>query len=376
MFYIALIFYIIGGLWLQVRIVHRYIWKEFLQQFLICFLGFTALGIGKLFFENNDLFIGYRMPVNLIWTLLLDKIPALWMDVLPAAALFGVILGLGRLLREREFDVIRVCGCSLIQITLPISLGITVICMGAFWWNDLVVSSANHRFETEVRRLSNQENLPLLKENVVFKGPQNRFIYLNKVQNKLKRITGIMVVELGGSGKWPRLISAEYGQVKKGVWKLYNGVIHDLDEHGTVKTELKFPEMDLLMTIDYSVMMGDKSPYEMRAGELLQKIKVNQQYGANSFAYQVYYQQKFADPLIALVLVFLAIPLTMLTGRNSSWLGLVWCFLVIMGYYTLQVVGRTMGCNGVIPPFAAAWVPHILFFSLGMFLLVATEQRR
>jgi lipopolysaccharide export system permease protein len=359
-----------------VRIIHRYIWKEFLQQFLICFLGFTALGISKIFFENNDLFIGYRMPLSLIWTLLLDKIPSLWMDVLPAATLFGVILALGRLLREKEFDVIRLNGVGLIKTTAPIIIGVAIICFGAYWWNDLVVSSANHRFEMEIRRLSNQENLPLLKENVVFRGPQNRFIYLNKVDNRAKKINGILVMELGGSGKWPRLISAEYGKVIKGVWVLYNGVIHDLDENGVVKTELKFPKMELLMTIDYTVMMGGKSPYEMRAGELLQQIKINKQYGSYNAAYLVYYHQKFADSLIALILIILAIPLTVLTGRNSSWLGLVWCFLIIMGYYVLQVVGRTMGCNGVISPFAAAWFPHLLFFSVGLFLLVSIEQRR
>lgn len=355
------------------RIIHRYIWQEFIEQFLLCFLGFTALGVGKIVFENNDLFISYRMPLSLIGMLLLDKIPALWMDVIPAAALFGVILALGRLLREREFDVMRVSGCSLIQITLPICIGVAVICFGAFWWNDLVVSSANHRFEEEIKRLSNQENLPLLKENVVFKGPQNRFIYLNRVDNRQKKITGIMVLELGAAGKWPRLITAEYGRIRNGVWILHNGIIHDLDENGVVTTELKFPKMELLMSLDYRMMMGDKSAYEMRAKELLEKIK---QYGSYNYVYRVYYHQKFADPLISLVLVFLAIPLTMFTGRNSGWMGLVWCFLIIMAYYTLQVIGRTMGCNGVIPPLAAAWIPHILIFSVGLLLFVANEKRR
>ena len=356
------------------RIIHRYIWKEFVQWFLICFLGFTALGIGKIVFENNDLFIAYRMPLSLVGSLLLDKVPSLWMDVIPAAALFGVILSLGRLLREREFDVIRVNGCSLVKATLPICIGVGIICFGAYWWNDLVVSSANHRFEMEVKRLSNQENLPLLKEQVVFRGPQNRFIYLNKVDSRQKKITGIMVMEQ--NGQWPRLITAASGKIKNGVWTLYDGIVHELDENGLITAELKFPKMELRMIIDFSVMNGEKSPYEMRAGELLQKIKINQQYGAYNPIYSVYYQQKFADPLISLVLVFLAIPLTMFTGRNSSWLGLVWCFLIIMGYYTLQVIGRTMGCNGVISAFVAAWVPHILIFFVGLVLLVANEQRR
>src|SRR5690606_11437859 len=93
-----------------VRLINRYIWNEFVQQFFICGLGFTALGVGKIFFDYNDLFIGYRVTPRLLGILLLNQIPALLMDVIPAAALFGVILFLGRMLRERELDVLRTSG--------------------------------------------------------------------------------------------------------------------------------------------------------------------------------------------------------------------------------------------------------------------------
>jgi len=91
--------------------------------------------------------------------------------------------------------------------------------------------------------------------------------------------------------------------------------------------------------------------------------------------YAVYFHQKFADPVISLVLAFVAVPLTIWTGRNSRWLGLVYCFLIIMAYYTMQVVGRTMGANGVLIPWLAAWAPHLVFLALGVFLMIGVEHR-
>lgn len=356
-------------------ILKRYVWNEFIQQFFVCALGFTALGIGKIFFDYNDLFIGYRVTPKLLCILLLNQIPALLMDIIPAAALFGVILFLGRMLREHELDVIRTNGVSLLKIMSPVLIGVFIICVMAFFWNDYVVPSANHRFEVELRRMSVKQDFPLFRENVVFKAPQNRFIYLRKVERKTGIIGGILIIETGSGEKWPRIITAEQGQIKKGIWELSQGVVHEFDKGGAIKSELKFNKMDLVMNKDYHGFISEeKGPNEMRTTELLEMIDLYSRSGLNMPAFQVFYQSKFSDPIISLTLVFLAAPLTLMTGRNSRWLGLVLCFLIIMGYYALQVIGRTMGVNSLIAPWAAAWVPNLFFLAIGIFLLLTSEQ--
>lgn len=358
-------------------IIDRYIWKEFQQQFLICGLGFTVLGIGKIFFDYNDLFISYRITSGLLAKLLLYQIPLLWMDVLPAAALFGVILAIGRVLRENELDVIQFCGASVFRIMSPIFVGLFLICLAAFGWNDLVVPSANHRFQDELRRLSMQENMPLLKEKVVFKGPQNRFIYLNRVERNKKRISGVTIFEGNGAGGWPRIITAEYGNLRNGLWELHNGIIHEMDKKGAITSEISYRNLEINMTTDFNVLIGtEKSPNEMRARELQHLIGVYKKSGLHVPIYTVLYYQKFADPMISVVLVFLATPLTVLTGRHSRWIGMVYCFIIIMGYYTMQVIGRTAGSNGLISPWTAAWVPHIVFLVIGFILIYILEKRR
>lgn len=358
------------------RIIHRYIWQEFILQFFICSFGFMVLGIGKIIFDYNDMFIGYRMTAQLMGYLVLNQLPVLWMDVLPAACLFGIILSLGRLLREREFEVFRICGASLMRTVGSIFVGVTVFCVGAFFWNDRVVPAANHRFQKEVQRLQMQDNLPLLKENVVIKAPENRFIFLKHVYHKEGTIGGVLIIEAGQSGQWPRIITAESGTLKKGIWILRNGVIHETDDTGAIISEVRYDEMELKMVKNFIEILGeDKSPSAMTSRELWKHYEMSVQSGLNSSVYAVYYHQKFADPLISLVLAFVAVPLTICTGRNSRWLGLVYCFLIIMAYYTMQVVGRTMGANGVLIPWLAAWIPHLVFLVLGVLLMIGIEHR-
>lgn len=359
------------------KILHRYIWREFFVQFLICMLGFTVLGIGKIVFDYNDIFIGYRITLGFMWFLILNQIPYLWMDVLPAACLFGVILSFGRLLREREFEVIRLCGMSLFQIMLPLFIGVSLLCFAAFCWNDTVVPTANHRFNVELQRLSMKEDLPLLKENVVLKAAQNKFIYLKQVHHKEGTIKGVLIIETDTQEGWPRIITAENGRIKKGIWELNKGFVHEFDKEGALVSELWYDKMDIKIVNDITALIGEeKLPSGMRSKELRERYILSKQSGFNLPEYAVFYHQKFADPLISLILVFIAVPLTILTGRNSRWVGFVYCFLIIMGYYTMQVVGRNLGCNGVLIPWVAAWIPQIFFMILGLFLLVAVEQRR
>jgi lipopolysaccharide export system permease protein len=362
---------------LNLRILYRYIWHEFFNSFLICVFGFTVLGLGKIIFDYNDLFIGFNVPPKLMAQLILDQIPTLAMDVLPAGCLFGIILGLGRLYRERELDVIRVSGVSMFRMVAPIYIGVGLICVGAYWWNDLVVPAANNRFQREVQRLSTKQDVPLLKENVVFKGPQNRFIYLKKIERRSGQIFGVLIIEAKNGNKMPRIITAASGFFKKGVWELNNGVVHELNAKSEISSELRFQMMNIKMANDITAFMSDdKNPSAMRSSELLQLIEVNRKSGLNNPIFTVYYYSKFADPVISLILVMIAIPLTVYTGRNRLWLGLVYSFLIIMAYYAMQVIGRTLGTNNVIPPWAAVWTPHLVFFVSGVGLFVGIEQRR
>jgi lipopolysaccharide export system permease protein len=359
------------------RIIQRYVWREFFNSFLICFMGFTVLGLGKIVFDYNDLLIGLNVPPKLMTQLILDQIPTLWMDVLPASSLFGIILGLGRLYRERELDVIRVSGVSMLRIMAPIYIGVGLICFTAYWWNDLVVPSANNRFQKEVARLSTKQDMPLLKENVVFKGPQNRFIYLQKIERRIGKISGVLIIEAKYGNKMPRIITAKSGFFKKGLWELVNGVVHEMNAQSEISSELRFETMRIKMANDITAFVSDdKNPSAMRSRELAQLIAINHKSGLNNPIFTVYYYSKFADPVISLILVMIAIPLTIYTGKNRLWLGLVYSFLIIMAYYAMQVIGRTLGTNSVIPPWAAVWAPHLVFLICGVGLFVGIEQRR
>src|SRR5690606_41927759 len=94
------------------KIVHRYLLRKYLVQLAFCAAGFLVLMIGNLLFELNHLLVGKRTSFSLVMLLVYYRIPMILTDAVPAAVLFGILLSLGRLAKDRELDVIRTSGFS------------------------------------------------------------------------------------------------------------------------------------------------------------------------------------------------------------------------------------------------------------------------
>ncbi len=55
--------------------------------------------------------------------------------------------------------------------------------------------------------------------------------------------------------------------------------------------------------------------------------------------------------------------------RRSKMLGIGVCIGICMVFYTVQFVANDLGLTGRLPPAVAAWLPHIIFAGLGLYLL-------
>lgn len=76
--------------------------------------------------------------------------------------------------------------------------------------------------------------------------------------------------------------------------------------------------------------------------------------------------QRFAFPLAPLVLVLLGLPFVMDPHSKSFIKGLIFCFLLAIGYYMTHFACVDLGNVGTIPPVIAAWLPTALFGAGGL----------
>lgn len=353
----------------EMRIVHRYLLREYLIQFLFCTAGFLVLLIGNFIFEISDFLVDKRASFSLICLLVYYQIPYLLMDVFPAAVLFGVFLSLGRLAQDREMDALRTAGWSFPALTAPLLVATFFLCIGAFYFNDRVVPAANFRYEQEIRKIAYKDFIPFIQENVVFKGPDGRFFYLRRVNERDRTVEGVLIYQ-NKDELFPRLLTAAEGRVEKEYWHLKEGAYYELASDGTITTVATFQELVENVGEDLSLFLGQsKGVDEMSRAELKANMELFGKSGLSITSFAVNYHLKVALPFAGLILAFLGLPFATLLPKNGRAIGLAISLLLIMVYFFTTVLFREMGVSGLISPFWAAWLPNVFFLVLGVVLL-------
>jgi Predicted permeases len=76
---------------------------------------------------------------------------------------------------------------------------------------------------------------------------------------------------------------------------------------------------------------------------------------------------RFSFPLSPIVLLLVGLPFVMDPHSKSFIKGLIFCFLLAVGFYMIHFACIDLGSKGSIPPILAAWLPVTMFGMIGVF---------
>ncbi len=102
------------------KILSRYLARDFLQNFLLGLGAFTTIYLVVEFFERVNAFLHNRASLEMMISYFLNKIPSIISQVSPAAILLSSLLTLGIMSRHNEIMALKAAGIGLRQIILPV----------------------------------------------------------------------------------------------------------------------------------------------------------------------------------------------------------------------------------------------------------------
>ena len=105
------------------RILARYILKEFLPPFIIALICFTLMLIFNDLFRLTKLFVQKGVSPFYLVELLIYVMPATVVLSLPMAMLVAILLALGRLSTDNEIVAMKAHGIAFHQLMLPAANG-------------------------------------------------------------------------------------------------------------------------------------------------------------------------------------------------------------------------------------------------------------
>ena len=108
----------------------------------------------------------------------------------------------------------------------------------------------------------------------------------------------------------------------------------------------------------------------MSSSELNRYIADMQRSGFEVTRLRVQLQEKFAYPLITLVMAVLAVPFSLRAAKRGALAGVAVALGIAIVYFMVSRLFEAMGNLNQLPPALAAWAPDMLFALSGGYLIL------
>ncbi|MCM8799242.1 MAG: LptF/LptG family permease [Candidatus Omnitrophica bacterium] len=351
--------------------------KSVISIFLACILFFIFLYIIVDIFNHLDEIIKEKTKLSTLIDYYLTYIPIIFVQITPLAYLVAVIFSLGNLNRHNEIIAMRSAGLSILQISRTLIFLSILLSLTVFLVNEKFVPSSTQILETLKTDIRKDTKGKELKEfiNFCMYGSKNRLFFINKLSLRENTMQGITILQHDENQNIIKKIVAKKGVWEDGIWSFYGVFTYNFDEDGQIKGELNYNQEEIM---DISESPQDfirqrQNPQSMNIKQLqsyiLKLSKSSVKAVARNLKVDLY--NRYLSPFNTLVITILGISFALrirsrLTALSSLGISLGMGFL----YYVINAISLAMGKVGILTSWLSASLAHILFLSIGIYLLI------
>ena len=353
-----------------VKLLHRYVIREFLPPFVIGLAVFTFLLVVRQLVLVMDLFLNRGVELAVLLKMSGLILPMFLPLSIPMAVLLAALLSYGRLSEDGEITAFRSAGLPLIRYSWPnLALGLGLSFLLVFFNLNLAPRAAME-FKNIYSSVARQNPLALFSAKVV-----NNFgeyqIYVEKMDRRKKKISGVTIYRLNPESGPTRILAPE-GEVSsvpgEGLTlELTDGAIHQPSQDKESQyTITKFNKFALRVPAQ-----ADEAPQAASAREMTySELKVR-----NPAGWRTEYHMRISVAFAPLMFVLLGTVLGLSFKRGSKSAGIGMSLIVILLYYGLVIFMTSLSSQGAFSPLVLAWVPNLLALSAGCGLWMRAAAR-
>lgn len=355
------------------RILSLYIIREISSLFLLGIVIFTLVLLMGRLITLTDLVVSHGVPLADVSRMILYLVPSLLVFTIPMAFLLAVLLAFGRLSADNEIVVIKSCGLSLFQVMPPVIVCALVAVLLALGASTIGVPWGNSAFKELSLQVLKRNITATIREKTFWDDIPGVVMYTDLYEEQSHTLKGVIIHD-GRNPDRPMTIFARDGVVTSAagsqalLLSLQNGSIHIAGTGGLYR---------LVYFGEYSMTIGEKGSStkifrnepDMWISELRRQIDDPVISPKNRLKMMAEFHSRFTFPFASLVFAILAVPLGIQNRRSGKSGGFTVSMIIILAYYVLMSVARTVAERGVVPPVVALWIPNLIFFAMGWFLL-------
>ena len=354
------------------RILDRYLLREFVWPLLYCFDAFALLMIViDLFATLND-FIDYHASLGTVVHYYLIFFPEMFVLIMPMSLLLGLLFCLSNLSKHNELTAMRASGVSLMRLALPL-LGVGLVAtLVVFAVNELFVPRSKEQRDALMAVLKGKGQRDVLENFFFANTAERRDWYARRFNTSSFEMENPEVHERKPNGAPDFDIYAERARWIDGQWHFFAADVYDHRQNPPIVTRVAETNFPSLKDPPKRLAVEGKRPDQLTSAELRRYIRSQRRAGrAGDLAnYEVTYHYRYAFPLTCFIVVLIGIPLGTRVSRSGPLLGIGTALVLVVAFYFLNNITLALGVGGRIPPVAAAWMTNTIFAGVGLVLLL------
>jgi lipopolysaccharide export system permease protein len=359
-----------------VKILDRYLLREFTVYLLLGLLGFICIFTVVDVIDKIDVFLDQHAPGLLIARYYLYRAPEVIVQVLPVALLLATFLSLGQLNKYGELTAMRSAGLSLTRILAPVLAMAAGSVLASLLLNEVVVPIANRErdrtYEQQIQRLSKTPTSE--RADLTYLASGGRIYYMRLYVIPERRMHEVSVQQFVRGTLVMRIDAAEASWDGRR-WVFASGFLRRFNGNEETAQPFKRLAVDSIAEPPENFAREGRRPDQMNYFDLRAHIVKLRTSGTRVSNYLVDLHMKLAFPLINFIVILIGAPVATRLRATSAALGFGLSITISFAYYAFMQSGKALGHNGALPPYLAAWLGDIAFGAVGSVMMFRAQRR-
>lgn len=350
----------------------RYVGALFMSSYATALFIVVGLFLVLDMASNIDEYIepmkdGTPTPTLYIVRYYLLDIPFLFLQVAPFVTLVASMFTVAKLLKHNETVAALAAGVSAHRLLMPILVMAGLVALGMFQLRESLSVRLGYKRDA-IKFVIDKKAYDQVYKNLFLKDLSGSNVQLEEFRPAtgnppFAEVRGLRVL-LPSATQWVQIEADRAVYVRRGSttgWRLENGVRREVS--GSRKVEM-LEDFDFTPELALTFARAHESQLDLSYAETREMARRD----PDNVVYQTLLQYLVTFPLGNIVLVLVGVPLLMRYERKRAAMGLAFGCLLCVSFFAADLVFRNLGLQASLDPRIAAWMPVLLFGSLGIAL--------
>ena len=350
------------------KIIDRYLFREFITPFLYCTLAFFILYLVADLFEHMDEFLASQIPLRQLMLYYFYTLPTILIRTTPFSMVLASTYELGRFAKHLEVVGMQSCAIPLKRIALPLFEVGVILSAFYFLTAEFVLPTTSLR-STLISQtyLDTDEGTKKIYQDIAYSSILKNFVvYIRELDLKHHQAQEIQVHQMGPQGSLECVTRAKTGVWLDGAWWLFDGTISRFDPEGNPMEDIvNFKKMKGVLQLSPKNLIREENASEhLNYKEMKESLKYK--FGRDiPQGHLVKLFSKLSAPWAYLILMLVIVPLGLKIPRGGGFMVLGKVIVITLSYFCLEFFFQALGKQGHFHPITACSLPIIIYGSFG-----------